>query len=171
MRLMSSRVVIIAGPAGSGKTTVGHALATVLGADFVDGDDLHPPANVEEMRSGQRLDEDDRRPWLAAARMLIDQRLAAGALTVLALSALRRAHRAALGADRSDVRLVWLESPAHALATRLASRPAHFFPAALLGSQLADLEPPRDDEHPVMVDADRPVDAVVDSILTALKTE
>ena len=90
---------------------------------------------------------------------------------MLAFSALRRAHRAALAADRPEVRLVWLASPAHTLAGRLATRTSHFFPPGLLGSQLDDLEPPDDGERPVMVDADRPLDVVVDSILAALETE
>lgn len=161
-------VLIVAGPAGSGKTTVGRMLATALGADFVEGDDLHPPANIEKMRSGRRLDEDDRRPWLAAARALIDLRLAEGVPTVLAMSVLRQAHRAALGVGRAGVQLVWLETPAKVLGARLAARPAHFFPAALLESQLEDAERPGDEEGALVVDGDRPPEAIVESILAAV---
>jgi gluconokinase len=159
-------VVIVAGPAGSGKTTIGRALASALGAEFVDADVLHSAASIAKMRSGQPLDEDDRRPWLGRVRELLDRRTSAGVPTIVAVSALRRRHRSALRAGTRGTLLVWLDVPADVLAARLAKRPGHFFPPALLGSQLDSAEPPASDEDAIRVDASRPVDAVVEAILT-----
>jgi gluconokinase len=161
-------VVIVAGPAGSGKSTIGRALASALGAEFVDADTLHSAANVKKMRSGQPLDEDDRRPWIGRVRQLLDRSTSEGVATVVAISALRRRHRIALRAGTRQTVLVWLDVPADVLAARLASRRGHFFPSGLLGSQLAAAEPPASDEGALRVDASRPVDAVVDAILTSL---
>jgi gluconokinase len=147
-------VWIVAGPAGSGKTTLGRALADAVDAELVDADDLHSPANIARMRSGRPLDEDDRRAWLAAARALIDERCAAGQRTVLAMSLLRRAHRLALGTDRPGIRLVWLEVPAGELRRRLEDRQDHFFKAELLDSQLDAMEVPGPDEPADIVDGD-----------------
>lgn len=165
---MGPEVVIVAGPSGSGKTTVAAALAQALAAALVDADDLHPPANVAKMSAGQALDDDDRRPWLAAVRAVIDARLAEGTTTVVACSALRRQHRALLGAGRPGVQLVWLDVPAPELAGRLAARPGHFFPARLLESQLAAQERPAPGEGALVVAADRTVAVVVDEIVAGL---
>jgi carbohydrate kinase (thermoresistant glucokinase family) len=160
--------VILAGPAGSGKTTVGRALAGALGAAFVDADALHSAANLAKMGAGHPLDESDRRPWLGAVRSLIDAQLATTTPTVLACSALRRAHRQTIGANRPDVRLVWLAVPAATLAERLPARPGHFFPARLLESQLGTQEVPEADEGAVIVAGDRPTTDVVQAVIAAL---
>jgi carbohydrate kinase (thermoresistant glucokinase family) len=163
-----STVVILAGPSGSGKTTVGQALASTLGAAFVDTDALHSAANLAKMGAGQPLDENDRRPWLNAVRSLIDAQLATMTPTVLACSALRRAHRQTIGASRPGVRLVWLAVPAATLADRLPARPGHFFPAQLLEPQLAIQEVPEADEAALVVAGDRPTTDVVQAVIAAL---
>lgn len=137
-------VIVIMGVSGAGKTTHGRALAAALGWDFADADDHHPAANLAKMRAGTPLDDADRAPWLAALRALIEGHLNAGRPLVLACSALKQAYRDGLWADRPRMRLVYLEGTREELAARLAARSGHFMPAALLDSQLADLEPPAD---------------------------
>src|SRR5579883_3513106 len=129
-------VILVMGVAGAGKTTVGRLLAQRLGFRFADADDLHPPENVARMRAGLPLREEDRAPWLAALRRLIDGWLEHGEDAVLACSALRASHRRQLGAGRPGVRLVFLHAPPALLAARLAARKGHFAGPALLESQL-----------------------------------
>lgn len=166
-------VVIVMGPSGAGKSTVGGALAEALGWPFHDGDDLHPPENRARMRSGVPLTDLDRAPWLAALREAVHRTLAEGKSAVVAASALRRIHREALvpqDAPSGAVRFVHLDASPELLAERLARRTGHFFPPALLASQLATLEPPAHDEGAAIltVDASEPVARLVARIRTAL---
>ena len=151
-----SRPVVVMGVSGSGKTTVGAALADALGLRFVDGDALHPAANVAKMAAGIPLDDADRAPWLDAVGAV----LAAGSV-VVACSALKRTYRDRLRAAAPDLELVFLDGSRELLASRMAARPGHFMPASLLDSQLATLEPPTADEHPVTVDVAVPVSEIV----------
>lgn len=152
---------VVAGVAGSGKSTVGAALAARLGCAFVDGDDLHPAANVAKMRAGRPLDDADRAAWLAAIGAWLDRRIAAGEDAVVACSALRRAHRDRLAAGRAGLCFVYLDAPPELIRTRLSHRAGHFFPADLMGSQFAALERPEADERAVIVPADRPIEEIV----------
>lgn len=154
--------VVLCGVAGSGKTTVGRALAARLGLDFVDADDFHPPANRARMAAGQPLDDAARAGWLAALQAELARRRARGAGFVLACSALAARHRAALRLGAPDLAFVHLRAPAATLARRLAARTGHFFPAALLPSQLAAWEELGADG--VDVDADRPADEVAAAV-------
>lgn len=135
-------VILVMGVAGSGKTTVGGRLARELGWAFHDGDDFHPPANVEKMRSGVPLTDADRLPWLTELRRVIDRCLAAGEDAVIACSALKDSYRRLLGAGRPGVALVYLRGGAGLIERRLAARQGHFMPPRLLESQLAALEEP-----------------------------
>jgi gluconokinase len=137
-------VIILMGVAGSGKSTIGALLARDLGCDFHDADDLHSPANRDKMQRGIPLTDDDRRPWLAAVRTLIDRYLNAGADVVIACSALKEAYRATLLRGTYDVRLIFLKGSFELIAQRLALRHGHFFDPALLRSQFDALEEPRD---------------------------
>src|SRR5215207_371912 len=114
-------VVVLMGVAGSGKTTVGRRLADELGWKFYDADDFHPPANVEKMSRGVALDDDDRRPWLAALRRLIDDSLARGESAVLACSALKESYRQYLLADER-ARLVYLKGDYDTVLKRVTNR-------------------------------------------------
>lgn len=134
-------IVVVMGPAGAGKTTVGQELARHLGVPFEDADAFHAISAVEKMRRGEALDDDDRDPWLAA----LAQRLAAARQRglVLACSALKAKYRQRLGVGGSShYHLVYLEVPAAILESRLAQRTGHFAGPALLSSQLATLEVP-----------------------------
>jgi carbohydrate kinase (thermoresistant glucokinase family) len=160
-------VLVVMGVSGSGKTTVARDVAARLGWPFQEGDDLHPAANVAKMRAGQPLDDEDRWPWLAAVAAWIGARLAAGQSGVITCSALRRVYRDRL--RRPGVRFVHLHAPRDVLAARLAGRHGHYMPASLLDSQLATLEEPGDDEHPLSVDVSGSSEAAVEAILARLR--
>jgi gluconokinase len=161
-------ILIVAGVSGSGKTTVGAMLAGRLGWRFADADEFHPVANIEKMRGGTPLTDDDRWPWLRAIGAWMDERIARGESAVLTCSALKRSYRDMLLGGRPQARMVFLAADRQVLARRLAARHGHFFPQQLLGTQLADLELPQPDEHVVtIVPADDPADTVT-SIIAVL---
>lgn len=143
--------VVVMGVSGSGKSHVGAALARACGVDFVEGDELHPAANIARMSAGVPLDDADRQPWLEAVAAAIARRRGQG--VVVACSALRRAYRDVLRRADPALRLLYLRVPRDELACRLRER-RHFMPASLLDSQLATLEEPGADEHAVVLDAD-----------------
>ena len=161
-------VVVMMGVSGVGKTTVGRRLAEALGYGYAEGDAYHPPANVEKMRSGQPLDDDDRWPWLRAMAADIDRWLADGTGMVLACSALKRRYRDLLIGDRPGVRLVQLTGDETLIRQRIEARPDHYMPPTLLSSQLATLEPPSTDEHPIVVDVLAAPESCVETIRRAL---
>jgi gluconokinase len=140
-------ILIVAGVAGSGKTTVGALLAGRLRWHFADADTFHPAANVAKMRAGVPLTDEDRAPWLRAVADWMDARIAAGQSGVITCSALKRAYRDQLLSGRPAATMVFLQVSRDVLVSRLNSRPGHFFPEKLLDSQLADLEPPEPDER------------------------
>jgi gluconokinase len=140
-------ILIVAGVAGSGKTTVGTLLASQLHWRFADADTFHPDANVAKMRAGIPLTDADRQPWLDAVAAWLDARIAAGESGVVTCSALKRAYRDVLLAGRPDATMVFLEVGRDELDRRLMARRGHFFPEKLLDSQLAALEPPTPDER------------------------
>jgi gluconokinase len=136
-------VILLMGVAGSGKTTVGRALAAELGWVFRDADDFHPPANIEKMSRALPLNDRDRAPWLAAIRAHIDEKLAHGENVVLTCSALKEKYRAVVMPDPARVKLVHLAGDPALIVERMRARLGHFMRPALLASQFADLEPPR----------------------------
>jgi len=164
----SARVAVIMGVSGSGKTTVGAALARRLGWLFQEGDALHPPENIAKMKAGHPLDDEDRAPWLAAVASRIDQWRDDGKCGVVACSALKRRYRDIIIGGRADVRLIYLEGSRALIGERLAQRRDHFMPASLLDSQFAALQPPTADEDSITVPVDVPVDAIVARIAAAL---
>lgn len=165
----ASNVVLVMGVAGSGKSTVAALLAGRLGWTYVDGDWLHPPANVEKMRSGTPLTDEDRWPWLGAIAARIDALRAEGKGAVVACSALRRAYREVLLAGRAGgARLVYLRGDRATVARRLGARDGHFMPPALLDSQFAALEPPGNDERPIVASIDGAPAEIVEAIVTSL---
>jgi gluconokinase len=136
-------IVIVMGVVGAGKTTVGSLLAAQLGWEFADADDFHPPTNVEKIRRGIPLTDDDRRPWLARLRTEIGHWIASGRNVVLACSALKRSYRRTLEAG-PEVRFVYLKGSVEVIAERLRVRQGHFAGGQILASQFADLEEPED---------------------------
>lgn len=154
------------GVSGVGKTTVGRELAGALGWSFLDGDDVHPPANVERMERGEPLTDRDRDRWLELLAERIREHLTRDEPLVLACSALKASHRDRLAVDRRAVRFVHLEAPPPLLRERLENRRGHFFRPELLASQLEALEPPRD---ALRVDAAADVESLVRRIRAALE--
>jgi gluconokinase len=136
-------IVIVMGVVGAGKTTIGNLLAAQLGWEFADADDFHPQSNVEKIRNGIPLNDDDREPWLERLRAAILDWIASHRNVVLACSALKRAYRAKLQAGRG-VRFVYLKGSATLIRDRLRARHGHFAGNAILASQFADLEEPED---------------------------
>jgi len=163
----ASAVIVIMGVAGSGKTTVGTALAVALGWRFVDADDHHAPAAIAKMARGEPLDDDDRAPWLDELRAIIDDGLARGRHLVMACSALKAHYRERLAGGESGrrVRFAHLAGTPELFRARLAKRAGHFMKPEMLDSQLAALEPPGGDA--LEVDAAQPVAAIVAQIRTA----
>lgn len=159
--------IVVMGVSGAGKTTIGKALAQRLGVDFVDADDLHPPANVARMRAGLPLTDADRAPWLARVRQTIDDARRNGRQLVIACSALKRCYRQEIGGG-ADVRIVWLTGAPELIRRRMLARKGHFMTAAMLDSQLATLEPPAPDERITRVDVDATPPAIVEDIIAAL---
>jgi gluconokinase len=139
-------IVVIAGVAGSGKTTIGEQLASRLGWVFADGDSFHPAANVAKMRAGIPLTDADRKPWLAAITAWMDDIIASGQSAVVACSALKRSYREELLGGRDQAVMVFLEVSREQDETRVSGRQGHFFAQPLLASQFAALELPDPDE-------------------------
>src|SRR6516162_3922414 len=139
-------IVVMMGVSGSGKSTIAALLAAALGCQFQEGDDLHPRANVEKMRSGTPLTDADRRPWLHKIAGEIDGWRARGECGVLTCSALKRSYRDIIIGDRRNVVLVYLRGSRELIHQRMVARHGHFMPVALLDSQFATLEEPTPDE-------------------------
>ena len=144
-------IAVVMGVSGSGKTTIATGIARALGWSLLEGDTLHPAANIAKMKSGVPLDDEDRWPWLRAIAAAIDLMRAEGRSGVVACSALKRAYRDVLIGGRRDVVLVYLRGDKELIAARMAARQGHFMPPALLDSQFATLEEPREDERPIVV--------------------
>jgi len=152
-------LVVVMGVAGSGKTTVGVHLAKRLGVEYGEADDFHPQRNIEKMRSGHALDDEDRRPWLDAIGTWLAAHDATGA--VATCSALKRDYRDRLRAAAPEMVFLHLYGDQQLLAERMTGRTGHFMPTSLLASQLATLEPLQPDEAGIAVDISKPVDDIV----------
>ncbi len=162
-------IVVMMGVSGCGKTTIATQLAERLGWQMLEGDKLHPPANVAKMSAGTPLNDDDRWPWLRAITAAIDDWRAKGVSGVVACSALKRAYRDILIGPRTDVVLVYLQGSHDLIAARMAARHGHFMPAGLLDSQFATLQEPGEAEHPIVVSIAPAPDAIVETIIEKLR--
>jgi gluconokinase len=145
-----SRVVLLMGVSGSGKTTVGRLLATELGCRFIDADDYHATVSKQKMQRGEPLDDLDRGPWLEELRQVVRETLDGGECAVLACSALKERYRTRLRIDPARVPAIYLKASAQLISERLRQRVGHFATESLLASQLAALEEPTD---AIVVDA------------------
>lgn len=163
MAMPPSRSLVVMGVSGTGKSTIGRGLAETLGLPFVEGDDLHPHANIVKMAAGIPLTDADRAPWL--------DRVAAELVrpVVVTCSALKRRYRDRLRLAAPDLVLVYLHGTPELLAARMARRDGHFMPPSLLESQLATLEEPSADEQAIAMDVALPPDEIVESVVDRLR--
>jgi len=165
--LSAARAIVIMGVSGSGKTTLGGRVAAALGYTFVEGDDLHPAANVAKMSAGIALTDDDRWPWLD--RVADALRTLSGAGCVVSCSALRRAYRDHIRA-RSGVAVTFVhpEVDFPTLSHRMENRPGHYMPPSLLDSQWATLEHPGIDEAAIRLAGTSSPEALTSQVLDHL---
>ncbi len=155
---------IVMGVSGCGKSLIGQKFAAAIGARFIDGDSLHPKANIDKMTSGAALNDQDRAPWLEQVGMAL-----AVDHTVVACSALKRAYRDLIRAKAGgQVTFLFLSGTRNTLLARMSQRPGHFMPSSLLDSQLATLEPPGPDEPHLTADIDLAPDEIVAKFIAGL---
>ena len=164
----SPDIVIVMGVSGSGKSTVAKGLSTVLGWEFAEGDAFHPDANVEKMRAGQPLTDEDRWPWLRAIGDWISTKESRGESAVVTCSALRRVYRDLLREGRPHVRFLHVTADTDVIRDRMEHRAGHYMPPSLLPSQLATLEPLEPDEPGVAIGNEGTAAQVLDRALVAL---
>ena len=169
MKPIAPFVVVMMGVSGSGKTTVARGVAARLGIDVLEGDAFHPAANIEKMKHGIPLDDEDRLPWLRAIAAAIEEELASQRSSMVACSALRRSYRDILIGGRQNVLLVYLRGSQALITQRMLARTGHFMPPTLLGSQFATLEEPTEDENPIVVSVELPPEHIVNAVISALQ--
>lgn len=163
-----TRLLVVMGVSGAGKSTVGRLVADRLGLPFADADDFHPPRNIAKMRRGEPLDDDDRRPWLEAIGAHLAAHRAGGA--VVTCSALKRAYRDRLRAAAPGLRFLHLRGEPALIAARQAARQGHFMPPSLVASQFATLEDTAGEADVVDLDVAAAPEAIVAAALAALET-
>jgi gluconokinase len=159
-------IVVVMGVAGSGKTTIGTMVAEALACSFLEGDSLHPAANVEKMSRGIPLTDADRAPWLAAIREHILAAIEKGQCLVVACSALKQQYRDYLS-QGTNITWVYLKGSQELIESRIAHRREHYMKAGMLPSQFADLEEPGD---ALVVDISPPPQVIVQRLLPRLRT-
>lgn len=162
------RCLVVMGVAGVGKSTIAEALATRLGWGLAEADEFHPPANIDKMRAGIALTDEDRAPWLESLRDWISERVAAGHSSVVTCSALKRRYRDVLRSARGEVCFVHLVAEPDVISRRMQHRQGHFMPVSLLQSQFGDLEPLSPGERGAVVDATLSPDMIVADVLRVL---
>jgi len=165
---MNRNLYVVMGITGCGKSTVGELLARKLGVDFVEGDDYHSRENVQRMKSGTPLTDDDRAEWLRALANRIRVAMDADAGVVLTCSALKRSYRDVLRSAAPQVRFIFLKGSRSLIEKRISTRQGHFMPPSLIESQLSTLEEPHSDEHAWLYEIEwSPEDIVTDIVARA----
>ncbi len=163
--------IVVMGVTGSGKTSAAQELTRQLGWEYIEGDDLHPEANVAKMAGGTPLDDEDRWPWLRRIAEVVGEHEAAGISLVITCSALKRSYRDLLRDGHPSVWFAHVDVTREVLAERLAKRQGHFMPPSLLDSQLATLERLGEDEPGGVIAGDAPLDQTVAEVLRDLRKE
>jgi gluconokinase len=153
---MGAPSLVVMGVSGCGKSTLGNELAQRLGMRYVEGDELHPPRNVERMAAGIALTDADRQGWLETIANVLRDARERSQPVVVTCSALKRRYRDVLREGDPLLRIVYLQGDPALLAQRIGARTDHYMPPSLLRSQLDALEPPADGEQPIVVDIGAP---------------
>jgi gluconokinase len=161
--------IVVMGVSGCGKSTVARDIAERVGGLYLDGDDFHPVSNVEKMRHGVPLTNEDRLPWLEAVGRVMRERREPGRPVIMACSALRRMYRDRIREQEPDAFFVCLVASRDELERRLQLRKGHFMPASLLDSQLATLEPVASGEYGAAINVHGTEQQVVDRVLEAVE--
>lgn len=167
----SAKVLVFMGVSGCGKSTVGQNIAEKLGIRYAEGDDFHSEANVEKMRSGTPLNDDDREPWLTIMANTIAEWVETGEGGVLSCSALKRKYRDRLRGDYGlggPIRFVYLSGSFELIEGRMKKREDHYMPPGLLTSQFATLEEPSPEEHAIYIDISSSPDVLATEVLISL---
>ena len=159
---MDTGFLIVMGVSGSGKTTIGKAIADRLGWDFYDADDFHPQENITKMENGSPLTDSDRAPWLSSLHDLIASCLSRARPGVLACSALKERYRQKLLEGNEGVQLIYLRGSYDLIWSRMAARKNHYMKPEMLRSQFEALEEPTD---ALVVDISQSVDDIVQGTL------
>ncbi|GAM47167.1 gluconokinase [Nocardia seriolae] len=174
MESTAPHIVVLMGVSGSGKSTVAGMLVSTLGGDLLEGDDLHPPANIAKMAAGHALTDADRKPWLEAIARWMSDEVSAGRSAIVTCSALKRSYRDILrgsmtGYPEAILTFVHLTGSRADLQRRLTARMDHFMPPGLLDSQLETLESPGPDEHIIGIEIGPPPNEVAAAALAAIR--
>ncbi len=165
-----SKAIVVMGVSGAGKTSIADLLANRLGCRFVEGDRLHPEANVKKMAEGTPLTDEDRWPWLDIIGKELKSARSAGEDIVVTCSALKKIYRERLrSAGGEPLYFVFLKGSPELLASRMGARKGHFMPTSLLQSQLATLESPEGETNVVTVDIDASVPEIVEDAIDRLE--
>jgi len=162
-------VLVVMGVAGCGKSSVADLLSARLGWSYMEGDSLHPDANIAKMESGQPLTDEDRWPWLEKVAAWIEGQHAAGHDGLITCSALKRSYRDVLNRRGEGMVFVYLAGERLTLEDRMRARVGHFMPPGLLASQLATLEEPQPDEPSIRVPIEQSLTEIVEQVMTELE--
>ena len=160
------KAIVVRGVSGCGKTTVARLLASRLHWDFAEADEFHSAANIEKMRAGTPLTDEDRAPWLAAIARRIDEAIASNSPVVVTCSALKRRYRDVIVGARRDVALVYLKGDFETIERRLRERTHAYMPVSLLKSQFEALEEPAPGENAIVLDVRRSPAELVEAVMT-----
>jgi gluconokinase/shikimate kinase len=163
-------VLVLMGVSGCGKTTVAAILSGRLGWPFEEGDQLHPQSNIDKMRAGHPLTDEDRAPWLEKIANWVEECLDAGQNGLITCSALKRSYRDIINRRGHGVEFVYLAGSKELISHRLAARHGHFMPATLLDSQFEALQEPTPDEPAVRIDIGPPAATLADTIIQTLES-
>ena len=165
---MSGNSIIVMGVCASGKTTIGEKIAQRLGVKFIDGDDLHPKANILKMSRGEPLNDDDRKPWLERIRDAAFSLESKNEQGIIVCSALKKSYRDQIRDGNKNVTFLFLDGSFDLIMSRMAARKGHFMKSNMVESQFNTLERPDNEAQVAVVDIDTDIDDVVSNSITAL---
>lgn len=165
---MAGKCIIVMGVCGSGKSTIGERVATALGAKFIDGDDLHPRANIQKMASGNPLNDDDRAPWLERIRDAAYSLESKNEVGIIVCSALKLKYREQIREGNTSVQFLFLDGDYELILARMKARSGHFMRETMVNSQFETLERPEHEAGVATVSIDCSIDEVVERAVVAL---